>query len=89
MVLVLLVVYSKEKDDYNTMNWELFDKICGVQGVLAILMTIAVIGFLAFDKAVPGDVWGLMGIAWGFYFSKNGTKIASSIAASIKSRKDV
>ncbi len=71
------------------MNWELFDKYCGIQGILAILMTIAVLLFLSLDKTVPSEVWSLMGIAWGFYFSKNGTKIAQTIAASYKNRKDV
>lgn len=65
---------------------EAFDKFCGVQGLLAMSMTIAVIVLTAQGKIVPPEMYSLLGVGWGFYFAKNGSKILSSTVSSIKSK---
>jgi len=57
-------------------GWDAFAKYVGVQGLLAILLTLAIIGLLIAARPVPGEVYGLVGVAWGFYFAKNGVNIA-------------
>jgi hypothetical protein len=58
-------------------GWDAFAKYVGVQGLLALLTTGAVIGLLAFQRTVPGEIYGLVGVAWGFYFAKNGVNLAN------------
>jgi hypothetical protein len=70
-------------------GWEAFDKFIGVQGVLALLMTGAVIVFLGMNRTVPPEAWSLLGVAWGFYFAKNGSKIMSDhVIPAFKGPKD-
>lgn len=57
-------------------GWDAFAKYVGVQGILALLTTAAVIYALIAQQTVPGEVYGLVGVAWGFYFAKNGVNIA-------------
>ena len=57
-------------------GWDAFAKYVGVQGLLAFITTAAVIGLLAASRTVPGEIYGLVGVAWGFYFAKNGVNIA-------------
>jgi hypothetical protein len=63
------------------MDWEKFDKYVGIQGILAVVMTIAVLAWNTFDIHTSDEIMGLMGLAWGFYFSKNGSKIISQARA--------
>lgn len=49
-----------------------FHDFIGVQGVLAIGMTASVIAMIFLGIEVPKEAWGLLGVAWGFYFAKNG-----------------
>lgn len=58
-------------------NWERFDKYIGIQGILAVLMTVAVIVWQTFDIHQTDEIMALLGLAWGFYFSKNGSRILS------------
>jgi hypothetical protein len=58
-------------------GWDAFAKYVGVQGILALIMTGAVIGLLISVRPVPGEIYGLLGVSWGFYFAKNGVSIAS------------
>lgn len=58
---------------------EQFDKYCGIQGVLALMLTAGAIFLMVNGKEVPNDMFGLLGISWGFYFSKNGTKLLSGL----------
>ena len=60
-------------------GWDGFSKYVGVQGVLVLLLTIALIAMLLLGQVIPGEVYGLLGIAWGFYFGKNGRQIVSEI----------
>lgn len=49
-----------------------FHDFIGVQGVLALGMSIAVVAMIFMRYEVPKELWALLGIAWGFYFAKNG-----------------
>jgi hypothetical protein len=69
-------------------NWQAFDKYCGVQGILALLVTIAVVAMVASQRPVPPELWSLIGIGWGFYFSKNGTKLAQQFRDNILKGKE-
>jgi hypothetical protein len=40
------------------------------------MLTLAIIGLLSVGRLVPGEIYGLVGVAWGFYFAKNGVNIA-------------
>jgi hypothetical protein len=64
-------------------GWDGFAKYMGVQGVLVVLLTLAVIGMLIAGLAVPGEVYGLIGIAWGFYFGKNGRSLVETVSTSL------
>ena len=57
-------------------GWDAFAKYVGVQGLLALLTTIAVLVFLGMGRVIPGELYGLVGVAWGFYFAKNGYAIS-------------
>lgn len=67
---------------------EQFDRYCGVQGLLALSMTLAVIVLTAQGKTVPPEMYSLLGVGWGFYFAKNGSKLVSSAVSSIKKRSE-
>ena len=58
-------------------GWDAFAKYVGVQGIMALSMTGGIIYALVVGLQVPGEVYGLAGVAWGFYFAKNGVSIAS------------
>ena len=58
--------------------WEEFNLYVGVQGILALMVTIAIIVMVTTGRPVPGELWGITGVAWGFYFGKNGKMIISS-----------
>jgi len=64
------------KESVTMTGWDAFAKYVGVQGLLALIMTGAIIGLLIAARPVPGEVYGLVGVAWGFYFAKNGVNIA-------------
>jgi len=57
-------------------GWDAFAKYVGVQGLLALITTVAVLIFLGLGRVIPGELYGLVGVAWGFYFAKNGYAIA-------------
>ncbi len=57
-------------------GWDGFAKYCGIQGLLALMTTVAVLGMLYLGREVPGELYGIVGVAWGFYFAKNGVAIA-------------
>jgi len=59
-------------------GWEKFHKYVGVQGILALIVTSAIIGWTSFEIVVPKEVWTLLGLAWGFYFAKNGSNIMAA-----------
>ena len=57
-------------------GWDAFAKYIGVQGIMALAMTGGIIYALVVQQPIPGEVYGLAGVAWGFYFAKNGVSIA-------------
>jgi len=59
-------------------GWEGFAKYCGIQGILALIVTISLIAFIAYQLVVPDQMWTLLGLSWGFYFAKNGVPIVAS-----------
>lgn len=58
---------------------EQFDKYIGIQGLLAVILTLAIVAWTSFHVEPPKEVWGLLGLAWGAYFTKNGSKILTGI----------
>lgn len=65
-------------------GWDGFGKYVGIQGVLAVTMTAAAIGLMYLGKPVPSEAWGLLGVAWGVFFAKNGKAVAQSVTGSGK-----
>lgn len=59
------------------MEW--FGRFIGVQGVLALLITIAMIVMIFMLLVVPKELWVLLGLSWGFYFGKNGGNVVQAI----------
>ena len=57
------------------MNWDKANKYVGVQGVLALLVTIALLAMIFLAITPPDQIWTLLGLSWGFYFAKNGPRI--------------
>ena len=66
------------------MNWDNFGKFIGVQGILALALTVALIVLMFLGRPIPAEAWGLLGVSWGFYFAKNGTKVATTIQSKIQ-----
>jgi len=60
-------------------GWDKFGKYVGIEGLLAILLTSAVVALLFIERAIPGEIYGLLGIAWGAYFRKNGVNAVNSL----------
>jgi len=58
---------------------ELFAKYVGIQGVLALLITIAMIVMIFMLLVVPKELWVLLGLSWGFYFGKNGGNVVQAV----------
>ncbi|MDD3427583.1 MAG: hypothetical protein PHR42_01435 [Caldisericia bacterium] len=58
-------------------GWDAFAKYVGVQGILALVSTGAMIYMNIANIIVPEPVYSLVGLAWGFYFAKNGYAIAN------------
>jgi len=56
---------------------ENFARYVGVQGVLALLITISMIIMIFMTIAVPKEFWTLLGLSWGFYFAKNGGNVVN------------
>jgi len=59
-------------------GWDGFAKYCGIQGLLALMVTIAIVVFISIAIIVPKELWVLLGLAWGFYFGKNGTPLLAT-----------
>ena len=60
-------------------GWDKFHKYIGVQGILAILLTLVLIFMLVQQLPIPDVLIGLTGTVYGFYFAKNGTNVISTI----------
>ena len=58
---------------------ENFAKYIGIQGLLALLITIAMIVMIFMLIAVPKEFWTLLGLSWGFYFAKNGGNVVNRV----------
>lgn len=63
---------------------EQFAKYIGVPGLLVIMVTGAMIGWVSFGIAAPPEVYTLLGAAWAYYFATNGKVILTEQ----KARKD-
>ena len=57
-------------------GWDAFAKYVGIQGIMALLTTATIIGMSLWSITIAPELWSLQGIAWGFYFAKNGYAIA-------------
>ena len=58
---------------------EQFAKYVGVPGLLVIMVTGAMIGWVSFGIAAPPEVYTLLGAAWAYYFATNGKVITSEL----------
>lgn len=58
---------------------ENFARYVGVQGVLALLITISMIIMIFMTIEVPKEFWTLLGASWGFYFAKNGGNVVNRV----------
>lgn len=65
------------------MSWDNFHKYIGVHGILALILTSAMIAWISFSMAVPAEAWALLGASWGFYFAKNGGNVAKATANAV------
>ncbi len=63
-------------------GWVRFHKYVGVQGVMALLLTLTLIYMLVTQIPTPDVLVGLLGTSWGFYFAKNGTNVVSAVRRS-------
>ena len=59
-------------------GWVRFHKYIGVQGVMAMALTVTLIYMLVAEIPTPDVLVGLLGTSWGFYFAKNGSNIIAS-----------
>lgn len=58
---------------------ENFAKYIGVEGVLALLITISMIAMIFLAIVVPKELWALLGLSWGFYFGRNGGNVVKKV----------
>ncbi len=56
---------------------EKFAKYIGVPGLLALIITLAMVAWVSVRITVPPEVYALMGAAWGYYFATNGKVIVT------------
>jgi hypothetical protein len=59
-------------------GWDKFAKYIGVQGILALGLTGAAVATMFLHVDFPKEAWGLLGVAWGFFFAKNGGNYISA-----------
>lgn len=59
-------------------GWERFHKYVGVQGIMAVAFTGAIIYMAVAQIPIPDVLIGLAGAASGFYFAKNGPNLVSA-----------
>ena len=59
-------------------GWDGFAKYIGVQGILAIILTIALVTILIMGIPVTTELLALVTLTYGFYFAKNGYQIVKS-----------
>lgn len=69
---------TKERIFIMSEFWDDFNTFVGVQGILALIVTLATVIMVVMGKPVPGEMWGVLGVGWGFYFGKNGKMIVSN-----------
>lgn len=60
---------------------EQFAKYIGVSGLLVLMVTGALVGWVSFGVAVPPEVYAILGAAWGYYFGTNGKVIVTDMKA--------
>jgi len=56
-----------------------FYKYVGVRGVLAVVVTIAVVAAVFMKYEIDAPMWSLLGLAWGAYFPTNGNAVAKAV----------
>ncbi len=61
------------------MDWEKFAKYVGVQGVLALVLMLAIIGLLFAKIEVPAFLYNMLTLVVGYYFAKNGVGILDAL----------
>jgi len=66
--------------------WELFRTSVIVQGLLALLTTMAVLYALLCGLTVPPEMWTIYGIIIGWYFGAKGQQSAVDVARNMARR---
>lgn len=56
---------------------EQFAKYIGVPGLLVVMVTGAMVGWVSFGISAPPEVYTLLGAAWAYYFATNGKVIVN------------
>ena len=64
-------------------GWERFHKYVGIQGVIALIMVIAYIAVIFFERVLPEGYTELMTFIFGTYFTKNGSNIAQAVKKAV------
>lgn len=59
--------------------WDGFAKYCGVQGVIAILLTIVYVIAILNAMTLPDTFANIMMFVYGYYFAKNGVGIVETV----------
>lgn len=60
-------------------GWDKFGKYVGIQGVLAVGVTSAVVAMVFVGVEVPKELYGFLGASWGFFFAKNGGNYVNAV----------
>jgi len=53
------------------MFWELFRESAVMQGLLALVITVGVLTLYATGRPIPPEVWGIVGLVFGYYFGSD------------------
>jgi len=68
---------------------ELLSESVIIRGSLALLSLILVGIMLLCRLVIPGELWGLLGIAWGYFFGSGAHKDAARILTKVKNAREM
>ena len=63
--------------------WKDFNTYVGVQGILALMVTAAMLVMIFLVLIIPDQLWTLLGLSWGFYFAKNGHNVVNRVTGNV------
>ena len=53
------------------MFWELLRESALMQGILALLLTVAILVLFFLGQPIPSELWGIVGLVYGYYFGSD------------------